>query len=45
MGNWLNVPTTEIICCEMSKLKLWSDLSADMISCMNTITKGMRGHL
>jgi hypothetical protein len=31
--------------CEMSKLKLWSDLSADALSCMNTITMGMRGHL
>jgi len=29
--------------CEMSKLKLWSDLSADALSCMNMIR--IRGHL
>jgi len=31
--------------CEMSKLKLWSDLSADALSYVNTITMGIRGHL
>ena len=30
---------------KMPKLKLWSDLSSDMITCMNTITMGIRGCL
>jgi len=30
---------------KMSKLKLWSDVSADTLSFMNTITLGILGHL
>jgi hypothetical protein len=45
MRDWLNVPTTNTHDCERSKLKLWSDLSSDMISCMNTITNGVHGCL
>jgi len=45
MGKWFHVPTTEIIRCEMCKLKLWSDLLAEALSCMNTISLGICGHL
>jgi len=30
---------------ETSKLKLWSEFNCQMISCMNTITIGIHGHL
>jgi len=45
MGNWLNVPPTDSYESEMSKSSILSNLSADMLLCMNTIILGICGRL